>query len=48
MKEDDLAQEISNTEFRLKELDKQEDQFNQYVAVIPESDEATIQLTLEI
>ena len=32
----------------MKELEQKEEQFNQVVAVIPESDESAIQLTAEI
>lgn len=41
-------QEITDVKGQLKELDKQEDQFNQIVQVIPESDDTTLELTVAI
>lgn len=39
---------ISEVKAKARELEKMEDQFNQCVAVIPESDENAIKLTEEI
>jgi len=44
----DIDAKISEVKAKAKELEKMEDQFNQCVAVIPESDENAIKLTEEI
>jgi hypothetical protein len=43
--DDDPELQVQQLHQRIKELERKEEQFNQHVAVIPESDETAILLT---